>query len=66
MSLALKLAQRENEIQKLDIRYMTKSGKEYTFSIVVTTKTSKFPEFDYLCPNQTLFGIFENLKGKKW
>ena len=62
MSLALISARRENEIQKLDIWYMTKSGKDYTFSIVGTTKTSKqgkrkpdisfhrFPEDHSLCP----------------
>lgn len=44
MLLGLTSAQRQNEIQNLDIRYMTKSGKDYTFSIVGTTKTSTLNE----------------------
>ena len=44
MLLGLTSAQRQNEIQNLVIRYMTKWGKDYTFSIVGTTKTSTLNE----------------------
>ena len=39
-------AERENEIQKLDIQYMVSSlDSEFTFSIVGTTKTSRVKRY---------------------
>ena len=76
MLLGLTSAQRQNEIQNLDIRYMTKSGKDYTFPIAGTTKIStlkqrkrkpgvtfhRFSEDDSVCPYKTLEHYLEFTK----
>lgn len=66
MLTALTSTQGENEIKKLDIQYMVKTNREFTFSIAGVTKTRKqgkkvpgitfhiFPEEESICPYKTL------------
>lgn len=66
MLTALTSTQGENEIKKLDIQYMVKTNREFTFSIARVTKTRKqgkkepgitfhiFPEEESICPYKTL------------
>ena len=48
---------------------MTKSGKDYTFFIVGSTKTIKLgkkkTKYNFGDKVGTLFGVFENLVGKR-